>query len=102
MVDPAVAYQPGQNYTAYDQGVESSVYLKNPGNTNFTEWFVSVVWPGEVVYPVRLHFRNPLESLGSSISLVLIRIGSTRTLRHIGLRNSQGFSTRTRALMWMV
>ncbi|KAF8318802.1 hypothetical protein DL93DRAFT_2124857 [Clavulina sp. PMI_390] len=56
MVDPAVAYQPGENYLAYDQGVSKDVFLKNPGNNqNFSDYFVSVVWPGMTVFPDWFH-----------------------------------------------
>lgn len=47
MTDPAVAYQPGQDYGTFDRGIEKDVFLKNPnGSLN-----LGIVWPGVAVFP---------------------------------------------------
>jgi alpha-glucosidase len=51
MIDPAVAYQPNQNYGAYDRGVQDGVFLKFPNGTLFQ----GVVWPGPTVFPDWFH-----------------------------------------------
>ncbi|KDQ10939.1 glycoside hydrolase family 31 protein [Botryobasidium botryosum FD-172 SS1] len=51
MVDPAVAYQPDTNYTAYDEGIKADVFMKRPNGTTFK----SVVWPGVTVFPDWFH-----------------------------------------------
>ncbi|KAG9036520.1 hypothetical protein FRB95_008575 [Tulasnella sp. JGI-2019a] len=51
MIDPAVAYQPNQNYIAYDTGTEMGVFLKYPNGTLFE----GVVWPGPTVFPDWFH-----------------------------------------------
>jgi alpha-glucosidase len=46
MIDPAVAYAPGQGYEAYDRGTQLDLWLKTPnGNPS-----LGVVWPG-TFYP---------------------------------------------------
>ena len=96
MVDPAVAFQPGKNYTAYDQGAEMDVFMKNPGNTNYT-WFVGVVWPGLTVWPV-----SPTRDLQSLSVHILNRIGSIQTPLRTGTRNSCDSSIRKLELMLTV
>lgn len=51
MIDPAVAYQPNQNYGAFDRGVQDGVFLKFPNGTLFQ----GVVWPGPTVFPDWFH-----------------------------------------------
>ncbi|KAG8875707.1 hypothetical protein FRB97_004788 [Tulasnella sp. 331] len=51
MIDPAVAHQPDQNYTAYDVGTDMGVFLKYPNGTLFQ----GVVWPGPTVFPDWFH-----------------------------------------------
>ena len=51
MVDPAVAYQPNQNYAAYDQGAADQVFLRVANGSSF----LGVVWPGVTVYPDWFH-----------------------------------------------
>ena len=47
MTDPAVAYQPGQNYGTFDRGTQQDIFMKNPnGSVN-----LGVVWPGVTVFP---------------------------------------------------
>lgn len=47
MVDPAVAYQPGQNYGPFDRGTKEDIWLHNANGTVHK----GVVWPGVTVYP---------------------------------------------------
>lgn len=49
MTDPAVAYQPGQNYGTFDRGVAQNVFLTNQnGSLN-----LGVVWPGTLLLSVQ-------------------------------------------------
>lgn len=48
MVDPAVAYQ---NYTAFDNGKNMSVFMKNEDGSIYE----GVVWPGVAVFPDWFH-----------------------------------------------
>ncbi|TFK45940.1 alpha-glucosidase [Heliocybe sulcata] len=48
MTDPAVAYAPGENYTAFDRGTEMNIWLMAP---NGTSPHLGLVWPGVTVYP---------------------------------------------------
>jgi hypothetical protein len=100
MVDPAVAFQPGKDYVAYDQGAEMDVFMKNPGNTDYP-WFVGVVWPGMTVWPVS-PIRNVLYLAAWVNVHITNRIGSIRMPLPTGLANSCDSSIRTRGLMWMV
>lgn len=43
MTDPAVAYQPGENYGTFDRGVAQDIFLKNPNGSVQ----LGVVWPGQ-------------------------------------------------------
>lgn len=45
MIDPAVAYAPGQNYAAYDHGKASDVWLKAANGSDS----LGLVWPGKQV-----------------------------------------------------
>lgn len=99
MVDPAVAFQPGKNYAAYDQGAEMSVFMKNPGNTNYP-WFVGVVWPGMTVWPVSSIY-NVLYLVTCVNVHVGNRIGSIRMPLPTGLANSCDSSIRIKGLTWM-
>ncbi|KAG8896761.1 hypothetical protein FRC00_005310 [Tulasnella sp. 408] len=51
MIDPAVAYQPNQNYGAFDRGVKDGAFMKFPNGTLYQ----GVVWPGLTVYPDWFH-----------------------------------------------
>ncbi|KAG8955586.1 hypothetical protein FRC04_007577 [Tulasnella sp. 424] len=51
MIDPAVAYQPNQNYGAFDRGVRDGAFLKFPNGTLYQ----GTVWPGPTVYPDWFH-----------------------------------------------
>lgn len=46
MTDPAVAYQPGENYGTFDRGVAQDIFLKNPNGS----MQLGVVWPGQSQY----------------------------------------------------
>ncbi|KAI0648507.1 alpha-glucosidase [Trametes meyenii] len=48
MTDPAVAYQPGQGYGAFDRGTAADIWLKA---ANGSSPFLGAVWPGVTVYP---------------------------------------------------
>lgn len=45
MIDPAVAYAPGQGYTAYDRGTAMDVWLKAANGSDS----LGIVWPGKQV-----------------------------------------------------
>lgn len=47
MVDPAVAYQPGKGYKAFDRGIVDDIFLKELNGSLHK----GVVWPGVTVYP---------------------------------------------------
>jgi alpha-glucosidase len=47
MVDPAVGYQPGQNYGTFDRGEKARIFLKNADGTDHK----GIVWPGVAVWP---------------------------------------------------
>ncbi|KAL1746491.1 glycoside hydrolase family 31 protein [Schizophyllum fasciatum] len=53
MTDPGVAYVPGENYEAYNKGIEMDVFLKQDNGSDF----LAIVWPGVVVYPDWFHER---------------------------------------------
>ncbi len=48
IIDMGVAIRPGQNYTAYDDGVKKNVFLKIGDNN---EDFIGNVWPNEAAFP---------------------------------------------------
>ena len=43
MTDPGVAYVPGENYEAYNKGIEMDVFLKQENGSDF----LALVWPGK-------------------------------------------------------
>lgn len=45
MIDPAVAYAPGQGYAAYDRGKALDVWLKAANGSDS----LGLVWPGKQV-----------------------------------------------------
>ena len=45
MIDPAVAYAPGQGYAAYDNGKALDVWLKAANGSDS----LGLVWPGKQV-----------------------------------------------------
>ena len=47
MTDPGVAYVPGENYEAYNKGIEMDIFLKADNGSDF----LGLVWPGVTVYP---------------------------------------------------
>ena len=51
MIDPAVAYAPGQSYTAYDRGKALDVWLKAANGSDS----LGLVWPGKQVSTPKLH-----------------------------------------------
>ena len=42
MTDPGVAYVPGENYEAYNKGIEMDIFLKQENGSDF----LALVWPG--------------------------------------------------------
>lgn len=54
MTDPAVAYAPGQNYTAYDNGKALDIWLKAANGSDS----LGLVWPGEQTLLMMYHFSD--------------------------------------------
>ncbi|KAL1754868.1 glycoside hydrolase family 31 protein [Schizophyllum commune] len=54
MTDPGVAYVPGENYEAYNKGIEMDVFLKQENGSDF----LALVWPGVTVYPDWFHEKT--------------------------------------------
>ena len=52
MIDPAIAYAPGEGYGTYDRGTATDVWLKV---TNGSSPFLGAVWPGVTVFPDWFH-----------------------------------------------
>ena len=50
IIDAGVAYRPGQDYGAFDRGMQQDVFLKANGSV-----FVGQVWPNEATYPDFTH-----------------------------------------------
>lgn len=46
--DPAIPYLPNQNYLPYDNGNSLDVFMKSPNGNEY----LSLVWPGEIQYPL--------------------------------------------------
>ena len=55
ILDIGVAMRPGQDYSAYDDGIKDDVFIKINGQ-NGLEPFIGKVWPNEAHYP---DFFNP-------------------------------------------
>uniref|UniRef100_D8PUM4 beta-glucosidase n=1 Tax=Schizophyllum commune (strain H4-8 / FGSC 9210) TaxID=578458 RepID=D8PUM4_SCHCM len=54
MTDPGVAYVPGENYEAYNKGIEMDIFLKQENGSDF----LALVWPGVTVYPDWFHDKT--------------------------------------------
>ncbi|KAI5826310.1 glycoside hydrolase family 31 protein [Schizophyllum commune Tattone D] len=54
MTDPGVAYVPGENYEAYNKGIEMDIFLKQENGSDF----LALVWPGVTVYPDWFHEKT--------------------------------------------
>ncbi|XP_072048876.1 sucrase-isomaltase, intestinal-like [Amphiura filiformis] len=48
ILDGFIKHAPGENYHAYDRGVEMDIFIKDPGGVND---LIGNVWPGDSVYP---------------------------------------------------
>ncbi|PPQ96021.1 hypothetical protein CVT25_013883 [Psilocybe cyanescens] len=51
MTDPAIGYFPSEGYTAYDEGKDLDIYLKNTDGSTF----IGLVWAGVSVFPDWFH-----------------------------------------------
>jgi len=52
IIDAGISQRPGQNYSAYDEGIKQDIFLKLSNN----QLAGGKVWPNEAVYP---DFLNP-------------------------------------------
>lgn len=62
IIDAGIAWRPGQNYSAYDEGIKQNIFLKLKNNALAG----GKVWPNEAVYPDFLH-ANASQYWGSQL-----------------------------------
>lgn len=62
IIDAGISQRPGQNYSAYDEGIKQNIFLKLKNNALAG----GKVWPNEAVYPDFLH-ANASQYWGSQL-----------------------------------
>lgn len=90
MIDPAVAFQPGAGYGAFDRGVERDIFLKNPNGS----LSLGVVWPGGSIRHFFDFLRVTDVEVGVTVFPGISFASCSVFLTHSG-RTSQIGSTRT-------
>lgn len=67
MIDPAVAYLPGEDYEAYNRGTEQDVWLKSANGSAS----LGIVWPGASLF----QFWSAIQILFPSLKGVTVYPG---------------------------